>query len=247
MAKRVGVGQLEHASLDTYGESMELYDAMRTNPSCRYFTDAPVDDETLHRIFDHARFASSGGNRQGWRTVVVREAATKRRLAELHAKQWDHYVSHARDGVVGFQTSDAQTKMESYNPTQHRLDRTDDFTKSLADVPVLLVCCIELWTLAVTDSELDRQSIVGGGSLYTFVQNVLLGCRNEGLGSALTTLLAAEEAEVAELLDLPDEVAVGALVAVGWPVPEKQYTKLSRKPVSEVVFAERYGKPFGSI
>ncbi len=224
---------------------MELYDAMRTNPSCRYFTDDPVDDATLHRIFDHARFASSGGNRQGWRTVVVREPAMKAAIAALHARQWNVYLEHAREGVVGFQTSDEKTKMDTYDPSQHRLTRTDDFTNSLANVPALLVCCVELWTLAVTDSELDRQSIVGGGSLYTFVQNVLLGCRNEGLGSALTTLLAAEEPDVVELLGLPEGVAVGALVAVGWPEPDKQYTKLSRKPVEEVVFSERYGVPFG--
>ncbi len=222
---------------------MELYDAMRTNPSCRYFTDQPVDDAMLHRIFDNARFASSGGNRQGWRTVVVREPETKARLAELHAKQWDVYIGHAREGVVGYQTSDQTKRMDSYNPAQHRLDRTDDFTKALASVPVLLVFCVEMWTLAVTDKDLDRQSIVGGGSLYPFVQNVLLGCRNEGLGSALTTLLAAEEADVVKLLDIPEDVGVGALVAVGWPVPEKQYTKLNRKPVEEVVFRERYGDP----
>lgn len=223
---------------------MELYDAMRTNPSCRYFTDDPVDDATLHRIFDHARFASSGGNRQGWRTVVVTDPELKLKISELHAKQWNVYLDHAREGVVGYQTTDAQTKMDSYNPAQERLTRTDDFAKTLANVPALLVCCVELWTLAVTDKDLDRQSIVGGGSLYTFVQNVLLGCRNEGLGSALTTLLAAEEEGVVELLGLPDEVAVGALVAVGWPVPEKQYTKLSRKPVEEVVFRNQYGTPF---
>jgi nitroreductase len=223
---------------------MELYDAMRTNPSCRYFTDDPVSNETLHRIFDNARFASSGGNRQGWRTIVVRDAALKAELAALHARQWDVYITHARDGVVGFQTSDQTKRMDSYNPAQHRLNRTDDFTKALAAVPALLVCCIELWTLAVTDKDLDRQSVVGGGSLYPFVQNVLLGCRNEGLGSALTTLLAAEEEAVVELLGIPEDVAVGALVAVGWPVPEKQYTKLSRMPVEEVVFADRYGEPF---
>ena len=56
---------------------MELYEAMRTNPSCRYFTDDPVDPAVLHRIFDHARFASSGGNRQGWRTIVVTEPELK--------------------------------------------------------------------------------------------------------------------------------------------------------------------------
>ena len=222
---------------------MELYEAMRTNPSCRYFTDEPVPNETLHRIFDHARFASSGGNRQGWRTIAIREPEMKAKIAALHQKQWDVYLTHAREGVVGYQTSDQTKRMDSYNPAQHRLTRTDDFSTSLANVPVLLVCCIELWTLAVTDKDLDRQSIVGGGSLYTFVQNVLLGCRNEGLGSALTTLLAAEEKEVVELLEIPEDIAVGALIAVGWPVPEKQYTKLTRKPVEEVVFSERFGNP----
>ncbi len=220
---------------------MELYEAMRTNPSCRYFTDEQVDQAVLHRIFDHARFASSGGNRQGWRTVVVTDPARKAALAALHRKQWDPYVVHAREGVVGY--NDAG-RMAAGAAAQRRLDRTDDFAKMLAEVPVLLVCCVELATLAITDSELDRPSIVGGGSLYTFVQNVLLGCRNEGLGSALTTLLCAEEPAVAELLDIPEGFAVGALIAVGHPVPERLYTKLTRKPVGEVVFADRWGVPF---
>jgi len=223
---------------------MELYEAMRTNPSCRYFTDEPLADDVLHRIFDHARFASSGGNRQGWRTIVVTDPDLKLKIAALHARQWNVYLEHAREGVVGFQTSASDQLMDACDPAQHRLSRTDDFTNSLAGIPALLVCCVELWTLAVTDKDLNRQSIVGGGSLYTFVQNVLLGCRNEGLGSALTTLLAAEEEEVSQLLDLPDEVAVGALIAVGWPVVEKQYTRLSRKPVEEVVFRNRYDQPF---
>ncbi|MCC6438449.1 MAG: nitroreductase family protein [Acidimicrobiales bacterium] len=220
---------------------MELYDAMRTTPSCRYFTDEPVDPAVLHRIFDNARFASSGGNRQGWRTVVVTDPARKAALAALHRKQWDPYVVHAREGVVGYNEAG---RMAAGDAAQRRLDRTDDFSRMLAEVPVLLVCCVELATLAVTDKELDRQSIVGGGSLYTFIQNVLLGCRNEGLGSALTTLLCAEEPAVAELLGIPEGFAVGALVAVGHPVPEKQYTRLTRKPVEEIVFLNGWGEPF---
>ena len=39
---------------------------------------------------------------------------------------------------------------------------------------------VESATLAVTDKDLPRQSIVGGGSLYTMVQNILLRCTNEG-------------------------------------------------------------------
>ena len=44
---------------------MELYDVMRTTGAVRRFTDDPLPDEVLERILDNARFAPSGGNRQG--------------------------------------------------------------------------------------------------------------------------------------------------------------------------------------
>ena len=45
--------------------------------------------------------------------------------------------------------------------------------------------------MAITDAKLDRVSVVGGGSVYTAVENLLLACRAEGLGCVLTTLLCA--------------------------------------------------------
>lgn len=219
---------------------------MRSTPSCRYFTDDDVADEVLHRVVDNARFASSGGNRQGWRVVIVKDPALREQVAALHNRQWVPYVAHAREGVVGYQGDGSGKLME--RGTEHamrRLDRTDEFARRLHEVPVLLVFYVELATLAVTDKDLPRQSIVGGGSLYTFLQNVLLGCTAEGLGSALTTLLAAEQPDVDALLGVPDGFALGALVAVGWPVIEKQYTKLTRKPVEEIAFRDRWGSAFG--
>lgn len=221
--------------------SMELYEAMRTNPSCRYFTDQAVEHDVVHRVLDHARFASSGGNRQGWRVVVVRNPELRRSIAELHGNQWNPYVQHAREGIVGYNDDGARARMDSGAANAARLDRTDDFARMLAEVPVLLVFCVELATLAITDKDLDRTSIIGGASIYPFVQNVLLGCRNEGLGTALTTLLAAEEPSVSELLAIPDGFAVAALVPVGWPVPDKQYTRLSRNPVESFAFGDHWG------
>ena len=52
---------------------MELYDAMRTTFAARDFTDDEMPDETLYRILDNARFAPSGGNRQGGRVIVVKD------------------------------------------------------------------------------------------------------------------------------------------------------------------------------
>ena len=52
---------------------MELTDALTTTPATRAFTDRRVDDATVASILDDARFAPSGGNRQGWRVVVIKD------------------------------------------------------------------------------------------------------------------------------------------------------------------------------
>ena len=56
---------------------MELDDVMRTTFAAREFLDEPVSDATVARILEVARFAPSGGNRQGWRVLVVRDPATR--------------------------------------------------------------------------------------------------------------------------------------------------------------------------
>jgi len=62
---------------------MELYKIMRTTFSAREYTDEPVTDEVLYKILDNARFAPSGGNRQGWRVIIVRNKNTKEQIAQL--------------------------------------------------------------------------------------------------------------------------------------------------------------------
>ena len=76
---------------------MELYDAMRTTFAARDFTDDEMPDETLYRILDNARFAPSGGNRQGGRVIVVKDPATKttrseeRRVGKECRSRWSPY------------------------------------------------------------------------------------------------------------------------------------------------------------
>jgi len=71
---------------------MDLYEAMRTTFAAREFTDDPLPDETLVQILDRARFAPSGGNRQGWRFVVVRDPGRRARLGELYREGWSELV-----------------------------------------------------------------------------------------------------------------------------------------------------------
>ena len=71
------------STIPQHDEGMELYDVMRTTGAVRRFTDDPLPDEVLERILDNARFAPSGGNRQGVRVIVVRDRPTREAIADL--------------------------------------------------------------------------------------------------------------------------------------------------------------------
>src|SRR6266550_8522736 len=71
---------------------MDLLEAMRCAPTSRRFTSDPVPAHALYAALDAARFAPSGGNRQGWRVVVVREPDTRRALRDLYLPHWRAYM-----------------------------------------------------------------------------------------------------------------------------------------------------------
>jgi nitroreductase len=77
---------------------MELYEAMRSTFAAREFTEETLPNETLLRMLDHARFAPSGGNRQGWRVIVVRDQKTREALAALSAPAAKRYAAQVEAG-----------------------------------------------------------------------------------------------------------------------------------------------------
>ncbi len=215
---------------------MDLHEAMRCAPTSRRFTDQPVAPEALRRALDSARFAPSGGNRQGWRVVAVRDPARRRAIRDLYLPHWRRYMEETGGArMLG--------SPQDFDATRVRMLRgADEYAERLHEVPLHLIVCVRLADLAVTDAALPRQSIVGGASVYPFVQNLLLALRAEELGAAMTTLLVPAEAEVKPLLELPDDLALAAHIGVGhradpWP------KQLARKPLEEFAFAERYGEP----
>src|SRR5262249_12892834 len=106
----------------------------------------------------------------------------------------------------------------------------------------IVVVCVHLPDLAITDAALGRPSVVGGASIYPAVQNLLLACRGVGLGSALTTLLCQKEPEVRELLRIPERWATCAHIPIGWP-EGRGHGPLTRAPVEQVAFADEWDRP----
>ena len=214
---------------------MELYDVMRTTFSAREFTAEPVTDEQLQTILANARFASSGGNRQGWHVIVVRDPATKARLGELAIPAAKRYVAQSRAGESPWNpvtppAVDAATIAATPVPP--------NLTEPVIRAPVVLVVCIDLRVVAAVDQDLDRIAVVPGGSIYPFAWNLLLAARHEGLGGTLTTMPIAMEPELRALFGIPAYAAVAAVIPLGHPV--RQLTKLRRKRVREFTTRERW-------
>jgi nitroreductase len=215
--------------------AMELYDVMRTTFAARDFTDDSLPDDVLWRIFDNARFAPSGGNRQGAHITVVRDADTRRRLAELGIPAARRYYAQLMAGESPW------NPVHSSGVPQEVIDGTeipDTFVAPFLQAPVVLVVSVDLSVVAAIDQDLDRVGLAGGASVYPLVWNILLAARNEGYGGTFTTMAIAQEEQVRQLLGIPDMHAIAALAPLGKPT--RQLTKLRRQSVAEFVTLERF-------
>ena len=214
---------------------MELSTVMRTTGAVREFTGDPVPREVLHAVLDDARFAPSGGNRQGWKVAVVEDPDLRRRLGALCAPVWGEYLA---------QTFAGETPFSVVHPTAVDLvaaaadPPANPLLDDLADAPAVLAVAVDLSALAVMDKDLDRPSVVGGGSVYPFCQNLMLAARDRGLGGVMTTFLSRVEDQAGPELGLPEGHALVAMVVLGTPV--HQPTRLRRRAVEEFTTVDRF-------
>lgn len=216
----------------------DVYELMSTLRAVRRLRPDPIPDDVLHRVLQAAAWAPTGGNMQPWRVIVVRSPERKQALADIYAPEWAKYVEFSRRRYEAMAADDeAKAKL-------HRtLAAGDHLADHLAEAPVILMFVADPRMMAITDKNLDRISMVGGGSVYTAVQNTMLACRAEGLGCTLTTLHCIREPEVKAALDIPDEWATLAMIPIGYPVG-KGHGPISRQPVAALTFDDTFGNPW---
>ncbi len=218
---------------------MELYDVMRTTFAAREFIDEDIPDAVIRNILENARFAPSGGNRQGWKVVVVREPETREQLVPLIEPTLKRYMAQVMAGEAPWNTIN-ETKLSQEQIAAQEVSIKQ--IKALTHAPVVLFVFVDLSLVASMDQHLDRVGVISGASIYPFVWNILLAARNEGLGGTPTTFISGEEPALQRLLGAPPEMAVAAMIPLGKPV--KQLTKLRRKPVDDFAVLEHWhGEP----
>jgi nitroreductase len=227
---------------------VDLVYALRTTGAVREFLDEPVPDDVVYRVLENARFAPSGGNRQGWRVVVVRQPDVRRQLRDLYLLGWYEYLAMRAAGLTPFAplTDDEAERraLDDVPAVAEAAARSGGgFAEHLDEVPVLLVLLADLRVLAAIDKELPRYTMAGGASIYPFAWSVLLAARAEGLAGVITTMPIRREPEVKALLDVPDEFAVAAVLALGRPV--HQLRRLTRNEVETFTTVDSFrGREF---
>lgn len=207
-----------------------VLEAIRTTGSTRYQSTKDVPDEVLFTAIEAARFGPSGGNRQPVRWIVVRDEETRRALASMYLPLWQRDMSM-------FVSGEMRTGA-TLGPT---LEAADYLAEHFAESPAIVVATVQKVDMHAHMLGAEGPNMIGGSSVYPMIQNFCIALRSMGVGSCITTLLTEREAEVARLLELPDDVMCACHIPVGYP-RDPFPTTLNRMPVEQLVFADRYGR-----
>ncbi len=198
---------------------MELYEAIHSLRAMRRLKTDAVPQELIWKVLDAAIRAASGGNRQPWNFVVVTDAAKKQQIAEWYMDGWNAYTGGQQDAPA----DEAMARM--FRSAGH-------LANHLAEAPVFIIPTVNAAGLAPMSGL--------GSSIFPAVQNLMLAARAEGLGTTITTLYKAHEAEVKELLGVPESYETMCLIPMGWPTGK--FGQGARIPVEQVTYWDGWGE-----
>jgi len=199
----------------------ELYEGLLTTRSIRRFTDEPVSDEDLAAILFAASRAPNGSNRNAFRFVVLRDgpvaAQAKALLGEEFRRTWS-----------GMQQSDRYSRISTFDESTAagRAGKAmQQFVDRFEQIPVVVLPCLVRYR---------PPNPTEGASIYPACQNLLLAARARGLGGVLTMWHGGVEAELRELLGIPEGAAIAATIPLGHP--EGNHGPVRRRPLAEIVY-----------
>lgn len=180
----------------------------------------PVEREIVLDCLRLAIQAPTGGNRQGWRWLVVDDPDKRAGLAELYRRSFEPYIAERRDQLGDGAADDPIIRSSAY------------LSDHLHEVPVHVVPIL-LGRLPEGASTADASGFYG--SILPAVWSLQLALRSRGLGSAFTTLHLVYEKEAAELLGLPNTVTQVALIPVAY-YKGTNFRPAARRPLEEITY-----------
>jgi nitroreductase len=187
----------------------------------------PVDASLIDECLTLALQAPNGSGAEMWRFLVITDPAVRTEVGALYQRSSGEYLQYLRD----------------HNPNLDETTATFRSSKRLwdhlGDVPVLVIPCMQLepWHSTSTQTAYVNASVYG--TIFPAAWSFQLACRSRGLGSCFVTSLLKYDAELRAILGIPEDVAIGGLVAVAHTSGTFRAGK--RRPLDDVRFRNRWG------
>jgi nitroreductase len=208
---------------------MDIREALYTTRAMRRVRKDPIPMDVQARILDAAIRAPTGGNSQAWRFLLIDDAAVKARLGPLYraclGKLFETIYKPQLDKAAAEPgTDESRVFMKMHSSASHLAEHFEDY-------PLMLV----------SFTRFDPS----GGSIFPAVWSAMLAARAEGVGSALTSVLAFEAAQVLEILGVPDGEGwqFTSLVTMGYPTG--RWGVAPRQPVHDVASRNTWNGDLG--
>ena len=209
-------------------DAVGLLEGLGTTRAIRRYRDEPVPPAALRAILFAATRAPSGSNRQPFRFLVLTDGPmaqrAKRLIGEGARRTWGAKREVDRYDV-GSGAVESSPKARMARAMQQYVDEFEQ-------VPVLILPCLVRYR---------EPTPMEGASVYPACQNLLLAARAVGYGGAFTGWNFMVDKELRELLDIPDGTFIAGTITLGRPAGRQGPVR--RRPLSELVYEERWGKP----
>jgi nitroreductase len=186
----------------------------------------PLDPALIDECLELALQAPNGSGTEPWRWIVVTDPAQRARLGEIYARSSAEYLASLRA---------ANPELDETTPT---MVSSRTLWEHLGDVPALVVPCVQLspWHISSTQRAYVEPSV--WGSIFPAVWSFQLACRSRGLGTCLVTSLLKYDADVREVLGLPDDVVMAGTIAAAHTTGT--FHAARRKPLDDVRRRDRW-------
>ena len=187
--------------------------------------DRPVERDVILDCIRLSQQAPTASNTQKWCWMVVMDAGKRKALGEIYARGKE-FIQQARSEV---DASDAQTH-RVYDSAEWLLDH-------MGEAPALVIPCVEG---RIPDGSPHGMAAAVYGSIYPAMWSFQLALRSRGLGSTLTTISLFFEKDVAEVLNMPEDIMQVALLPVAY-TRGTDFKIAVRQPPEEITYFDQWG------
>jgi nitroreductase len=216
--------------VDTYSLQEATLKVIQDRRSIREYSPDPVSDSDIDMILEAARQAPSGENAQPWRFIVVKDAATRKKLGAIAGG------GSGRRFTAEFVTKKMQERFSNLEDEAKKKAAFEKLTSGqvsafLADAPVdlIIVGKKDVWDLPFDTS--------------AAIENILLMVTALNLGACWVIapcIDIRDEERIKELLAIPEGFKAISILSIGHPT--RPHRPRPRLPLNEIVFSEKFGE-----